>query len=97
MPTHENRLDFKGINELWIRAKLEDGASFSVFTSVDGGEFRCHSHFTEPGFKIYRCPIRHKTGESYRIRLTGTGQAVITELEIKKADGGRRYKERSGD
>lgn len=97
MPTHENRLDFKGINELWIRTKLEDGASFSVFTSVDGGEFRCHSHFTEPGFKIYRCPIRHKTGESYRIRLTGTGQAVITELEIKKADGGRRYKERSGD
>ena len=93
MPAHDNKLDNKGINEIWVRAEVEPGAMFMLETAVDGGEFNTHTVFTEPGLKIYRCPVRLEMGEMYQIKIKGTGKVVIYELEIRKADGGRRYKE----
>lgn len=93
MRTHENSLDSKGINEIWIRAEISDNAMFLVETAVGNGEFERHSVFAECGLNVYRCPVRLRNGESYQIRISGSGKVVIYELEIKKTDGGRRYKE----
>ena len=86
-------LDNKGINEIWIRAKLANGGSFKVHTAVGGGEFTEHTEFTKEGLNIYRCPVRLVMGESYSVKLSGTGDVVIYELELVRADGGRKYKE----
>ena len=91
--TNEDVLDSKGINEIWIRAMLKDGASFRVSTAVDGAEFNRHCVFTKQGLNIYRCPVRLIMGQSYTIKLEGRGDAVIYELETVCYGGGRNYKE----
>ena len=91
--THEDMLDSKGINEIWIRAYLKDGASFKVLTAVGGGEFKEHTAFSKQGLNICRCPVRLVMGEDYTIKLSGRGEAVIYELEMVSYSGGRKYKE----
>ena len=93
MRSHENNLNNKGINEIWVRADLSENALFMIETAVGNSEFELHSAFGEPGLNIYRCPIRVRTGESYQVRISGSGKVVIYEIEIRKSDGGRRYKE----
>lgn len=91
--THENNLDNKGINEIRVRAEMEEGAIFCVETAVGDGEFVSHTAFSKPGLNVYRCPIRLKLGENYRIRIKGSGNMVIYEIEVQKTVGGGRYKE----
>ena len=91
--THEDMLESKGINEIWIRAYLKDGASFKVLTAVGGGEFKEHTAFSKQGLNICRCPVRLVMGEDYTIKLSGRGEAVIYELEMVSYSGGRKYKE----
>lgn len=93
MPAHDNKFDNKGVNEIWVRAEVSEGAMFLVETAVDNGEFKTHTVFSEEGLKVYRCPVRLEMGEMYKVRISGTGKVVVYEVEIKKSDGGRRYKE----
>ena len=93
MPTHDNKFNSKGVNEIWVRAEVSEGAMFIVETAVDSGEFKTHTVFSEAGLKVYRCPVRLEMGEMYKVRISGTGKVVVYEVEIKKSDGGRRYKE----
>lgn len=93
MPAHDNKFDNKGVNEIWVRAEVSEGAMFAVETAVDSDEFKTHTVFSEAGLKVYRCPVRLEMGEIYKIKVRGTGKVVVYEIEIKKADGGRRYKE----
>ncbi len=92
--THDDDLDNKGINEIWIRAEIYDGAEFTIETAVDGEEFVHHTTFDESGLMVYRCPVRLRVRNSYRIKVRGSGKVVFYEFEIRKSDGGRRYKER---
>ena len=93
MPAHDNKFDNKGVNEIWVRADVSDGAWFMLETAVDGGEFKTHTVFSKPGLHLHRCPVRLEKGEIYTVRISGSGKVVIYEIEIKKSDGGRRYKE----
>lgn len=92
MRTFDNNMDLKSINEIWIRADVDEGAKFYVETSSDDDEFVHHRDFEKPGLNIYRCSVRPVMGSSYRIRLGGYGKVVIYEIELKKSVGGRRYK-----
>ena len=93
IPAYDNKFDNKGINEIWVRAEVTDGAWFMLETAVDGGEFKTHSVFSKAGTRFYRCPVRFENGEYYSVKISGNGKVVIYELEIRKSDGGRRYKE----
>lgn len=90
---NDGTLDNKAVNEMWIRAEAARGASFKVESSVDGGEFRTHASFDCEGHKIFRCPIRAEMGHDFVYRISGRGKVVFYEIEIKRADGGRRFKE----
>lgn len=94
--THDNTLDNKAVSEIWIRADVEPGASFKVFTKIDDDEWRCHSEFAESGLHVFRCPVRARTGNAYRWKLKGKGKTVIYEVEIHRDTGdGRQYKDMS--
>lgn len=92
-PIAEN-YTLKGINEIWIKADINEGAEFTVETSVEDKGFTTHSTFTGKGLRVFRCPVRLITGEYYRIKLKGCGKVVIYEIELTKTDGGRRYSEK---
>ncbi len=90
----DDSLDNKGINEIWVRAEISDGAEFCIATAADDGEFVVHSTFDEVGLMVYRCPVRLNVRDSYQIKVSGSGKVVFYEFEIRKAHDGRRYKER---
>ena len=93
MRANDNRFDNKGINEIWVRAEVSEGAWFNVSTAAGNGQLKEHSRFNEPGLNIHRCPVRLEMGESYIVKVSGAGDVVIYELELRKSGGGRRYKE----
>ena len=89
---HEDIFDNKGINEIWIRAKIDEDAHIDVFTSEDGGEFLHRKRLKHSGLKVYHLPVRFITGEFYQYRLKGYGNAVIYDIEYKNSMGGREYR-----
>ena len=92
MSIHEGTFDNKGMNELWIRAKIEDGAYIDVFANEEGGDLIPHGRLTARGIKDYCVPVRYINGEYYQYMLVGHGRAVIYDIEYKDAAGGRQYK-----
>lgn len=87
--------DLKGINEIWLRCNLEDGAEFTVYTDIGKGKWRKHATFTEAdGTTVYRVPVRFIHSDSYRIKITGRGKVVVYGIELITSQGGRRHKER---
>ena len=91
--TTDNTLDKKAVNELWIYADVAPGACFTVSTGAEGDALTDHALFNEPGLNVFRCPVRAKSGVSYRVRLTGSGSVVFYELEVRKGQtAARRYK-----
>lgn len=91
--TDDSTLDNKSVIELWLRADIEDGAYFTVYTSCGNGDFLEHATFSEPGLHVFRCPVRLVMSSSYRYKIAGKGNVVIYEAEFVKSGGGRRYKE----
>lgn len=89
---YENIFDDKGVNEIWIRAKIEEGSSVTVFTRVNGGEWSEHNTLLPQGLKVYRVPVRFKKDEYFNYKLEGIGAAVIYDIEYIAYIGGRPYK-----
>lgn len=90
---HDNNLDNKGINEIWIRAEVSEGAEFWLETAIGNHGFRKHKTFSETGLNLYCCPVKLEMGVSYQIKIKGRGKVVIYEIETRKPEGGRRHKE----
>ena len=93
MRNYDNNFNLKGINEIWIRADIAENAQFTVETAVDNEDFVKHMSFNKQGLNIYRCPIRPIMSVDYRVKISGKGEVVIYEIEMKKTGGGRKYKE----
>lgn len=91
-PTHDNSLDYKGINEIRILADIAPNSALKVFTATSGGSWKFHSAFTEQGLHVFKCPVRLELGERYQIKLSGTGNVVIYEAELTKVTAGSRSK-----
>ena len=90
---HDDTFDNKGMTELWIRARIDDGSEIKVLTSEDGGDFLKRTVLKPQGLKVYRIPIRFINGEFYQYRLEGKGNAVIYSIERVISSGGRQYRE----
>ena len=93
---HESIFDDKGVNEIWIRARIDEDADIdahiTVSTSVNGGEWTEHSTLKPQGLKVYRVPVRFKKDEYFQYKLEGKGQAVIHDIEYIAYTGGKPYK-----
>lgn len=88
--------DLIGINEVWVRAEIERGAEFTVYTDFGDGRWRKHTTFSESdGITVYRVPVRFAHTDSYRIKISGRGKVIIYGIEAVSATGGRKHKERS--
>ncbi len=88
MDIFEDIIDDKGINELYIRAKLD--GELEVKTVTDGEE-RSHMTITDNGerVKVWRVPVKLLHGNYYRIRLEGKGKCILYAIERKCYAGGR--------
>lgn len=90
---YEDMFDNKGMTELWIRARIDEGASIDVYTLEDGGDYLNRGTLKGTGtLKVYRIPIRFINGEFYQYRLVGQGNAVIYDIERVISSGGRAYR-----
>ena len=94
--TFDDSFDNKGINEIWIRAFVYDGAQFNIAVATDTEDFCEHNVFSCPGLKNFRCPVRLKISDSYQLKISGTGKVIFYGIEIRKSEGGRRYKDYIG-
>lgn len=92
--THDNTLDMKALDEVWIRAEVEEGAEFTVYTDMDNQGFTEHTTFKKPGLNIYRCQVRTLSGSYYRYKIKGKGNVVFYEIELQKSGDGRKYTEK---
>ena len=90
---HDNKFDNKGVNEIWIRAEITDGAKLWIETATGRSEFVKHKIISESGLHVFQCPIRIIMDTDYKIKICGQGKVVIYEIEVRKPEGGRRYKE----
>ncbi len=85
-------IDYKGVSCLWIRMDLKNDAKIEVSVSADGEDFiSCGSVRGGRGFSVYRIPVRFRKCDSFRIMLSGSGGAVIHDIEITSHNGGRIY------
>ena len=81
----------KGVGCLWLRLDIKQNTVISVSISLDGKPFVKCAEFTGNGFKAHRIPVRFGKCDSFRIKLTGTGLAVVHDLEIITHQGGKTY------
>ena len=94
MDLYEGIFEKKGISELFIRARLSQGAEMTVLTRDEDGELTEHKTFTGNGrLETYRVPVRFSKKEAYRYRIEGKGPAVIYEVARTVALGGRKIYE----
>ena len=84
--------EHKGLNTMWIRADIENGAEINAYISYDGGDFEeCGAVSSREGFSVHRIPVRFKKCNSFRIMLEGFGRSVIHDILISTHNGGRNY------
>ena len=89
----EGAFEKKGINEIYVKAKLKKGAEMSVRVLL-GEEERGQGDFIGTGkIEVYRVPVKLKKDDSYKIRVSGTGEALIYEMERQVYAGGRNIGE----
>lgn len=87
--------DLMGINEVWVRAEIGEGAEFTVYSDIGDGKWREHTTFSDSdGIAIYRAPVRFAHADNYRVAIKGRGKVIIYGIELVTATGGRRHKER---
>ena len=89
MDMFEDMTEDKGINEIYIRAKLQ--GKMTVKTITDGEE-REHMTVEDDGerMKVWRVPVRFLHGNYYRIRLEGDGKCILYAVERRCYAGGKK-------
>lgn len=88
-------IDLWGVNEVWVRAEISDGAEFSVSSDRGDNNWCNHATFTQrDSVGVYRASVRFSHGNNYRLRISGRGSVIIYGIELIHSTGGRRIKER---
>ena len=76
---------------LWLRMDAEENVPVSVEISADGKPFTLCETTKGKGFGVSRIPIRFVPCDSFRLRVSGKGAAVIHQLELITYQGGKTY------
>ena len=72
--------DDKSLIYASVRCKIHSGF-LNIYTSVNGGEWISHKGISKSG--KHRLPIRYNPGDTIRLRLEGSGDVCITELNME--------------
>ena len=95
--THDNTLNKKNVNMMWIRCESDDDAEFTVEMKYDNGDWVRYKEFKGvSGYKVLYCPIRPVPGYSYFYRISGKGKIIFYEIELTRDIGGRDYSDENG-
>ncbi len=80
-------------HRMYIRAEVEEGASFQVLLSPwAGGEgFTLVGSFTESGQAVIQIPRKLRNAPHMRIRLSGQGQVTVSAIEFELRGVRRSY------
>ena len=77
---NEVYLNRKCYSKVMMRLELEDGAEVKIEVSCDHGPWVEHQMFRKGEHRTVLVPIRPNRCDSFQIRLSGTGRAVIRAL-----------------
>lgn len=95
--THDNTLNKKNVNMMWIRCESDDDAEFTIEMKYDNGDWVRYKEFKGvSGYKVLYCPIRPVPGYSYFYRISGKGKIIFYEIELTRDIGGRDYSDENG-
>lgn len=84
--------DFKCINNIYIRARIDDGEVLTILTSVNCDDFTEHEPLESKGrIYLYKVPVRIMPGDFWQFKIAGSGGAVVHNIEYEYSDSGRRH------
>lgn len=87
----ENSIGQKGINDIFIRAEIGEGAYAEVFVRSDDEAFKPCGRAEQEGEYTFRVPVRFKKGDKYSIKISGKGNVVIKDIERSFYVGGGAF------
>ena len=91
---YESVFERKGIQEFYIRAKLFKNTVMTASVIDAYGNVTSGKTFYGNGkITVYRVPVKFEKQESARYRISGSGAAVIYDIERKVSAGGRNIGE----
>lgn len=93
MDITEGIFEKKGITEIYIKAKLKKDSTMTAKVLNEDKERGCGTLFGTGKIEVYRVPVKLKKGDSYKIRVSGYGDAIIYEMERRVYVGGRNIGE----
>ena len=70
----------KSVMYITVRCKIQKGF-LNIYTSVNNGEWVPHKGIDKTG--KHKLPIRYNPGDILRLRLEGSGNVCITEMELE--------------
>lgn len=85
-------MEHKGLACVWIRLDAEPGTRILTEVSLDGKPFAaCAPPSLGRGFGTCRIPARFGPCDSFRLRISGRGRAVVHDMELITHQGGKTY------
>lgn len=90
-PFTYNSFEHKGPECIRLRIEASPGTTVKIEVSFDGGDFDECARIDACGFAVHRIPIRLKKCDSFCIRVTGSGEAIVHDLEMMIYQGGKTY------
>lgn len=86
-----DKFSLKGLSCIRLRADSPADTEIEVSVSADGKPFISCGKVRGGGFLSYRLPVRFSPCDSFRIKVSGVGTAVIHNIEITNHNGGIIY------
>lgn len=71
----------RAVTEIHMRVRFTDDKSYiNVYTAADDKEFKPHITVSGKGYREFYIPVRFLEGKSYRYKLEGSGECIITDI-----------------
>ncbi|MEG1441162.1 MAG: hypothetical protein RSC29_00725 [Oscillospiraceae bacterium] len=82
-------MEHKGVNDIFIRINLNSGSNVKIYFSKDDGEFKKCGELSKSGYFVHKIPVRFVKCDSFRVKIEGTGNAVLHDIEVVQYIGGK--------
>ena len=89
-PIHEGSFDRKLYSKILVRAEIPEGAEIRVEISYDGKPWETLYNTRAPRWRVAVLPVRPRRCDSFRLRLSGTGDVTLEGLAREVRTGSER-------
>ena len=88
-----NTMDYKGLNCIWIRLDAQPNTVIKIFVSRDDNEFElCSVLSPQEKLSSARIPVRFGYCDNFKLKISGTGNAIISDIEFTTHIDGRKFR-----